>query len=120
MRRYKNEIICDMAEYYGVFNPYALPFSLFCTLVLGLRPDSRLMLALMEQEQPISVLLQAMAVDDLNFLAWCKTKDAQKGRNKPRSIYELLTKREEKPRGFDSIEEFEAARADIIRNAKNG
>lgn len=53
----------------------------------------------------------AVIADRLNFIAWSKTKDAQKGRKyKEKSFYEILTQKE-KPKDdlmlFDTVEEYE-------------
>ena len=59
-------------------------------------------------------LLLAAIVDRLSLLWWAKTKDAESGRNKPKSIFEQLTRRpedepEKKVTAFRSGEEFRAA-----------
>ena len=63
--------------------------------------------------------LLAAAVDRLSMLVWAKTKDAPKGRNKPKSILGYLTKEERAKSDdlmlFDNAEDFEAARKRIIQ-----
>lgn len=62
--------------------------------------------------------LLAMAVDRLGELVWTKTKDAQRGRNKPKSILRLLLEPEERSPenvAFDTPEAFEKARAELIQ-----
>lgn len=63
--------------------------------------------------------LLAAAVDRLSMLVWAKTKDAPKGRNKPKSILAYLTKEERAKSDdlmlFDNAEDFEAARKRIIQ-----
>jgi len=81
------------------------------TLVFGLREDSRTKMKLSGSTLSISQTLMAMQVDCLNILIWSNTKDAQKGRNKPKSILNILLGND-KEKGeelmvFDSPEEFE-------------
>lgn len=70
-----------------------------------------------EQNIDTQTILSALAVDYLALLAWSKTKDAQKNRNHPESIYEKLMNpvKKKQTKGFNSAEEFERARMQIIR-----
>ena len=48
-------------------------------------------------------------------MVWSKTKDAEKGRRRPKSIVEALTKEEKKEiMSFATAEDFEEARRKII------
>ena len=53
----------------------------------------------------------AMMVDNLNFIAWSKTKDAKHGRYKQKSILKTLMGEYDKKKDdlevFETIEEFE-------------
>ena len=74
-------------------------------------------MAMEEQNIDTQTILSALAVDYLALLAWSKTKEAQKNRNRPESIYEkLMNPVKKKPtKGFNSAEDFERARMQIIR-----
>lgn len=74
-------------------------------------------MAMEEQNIDTQTILSALAVDYLALLAWSKTKDAQKNRNHPESIYEKLMNplKKKQTKGFNSAEEFERARMQIIR-----
>lgn len=74
-------------------------------------------MAMEEQNIDTQTILSALAVDYLALLAWSKTKEAQKNRNRPESIYEkLMNPVKKKPaKGFNNAEEFERARMQIIR-----
>lgn len=69
-------------------------------------------------------MLLALTVDRLTALLWTKTKDAEKGRNKPKSIYEALTgineNKETDAKTFSTAEEFYKYRNQIIKELKNG
>lgn len=63
-------------------------------------------------------ILLAKTVDSLNFLAWCKTKDAEKNTNRPSSILEALLhpeKQEKETTSFNSSEEFEKERERVLK-----
>lgn len=64
----------------------------------------------------------ASILDAENLQLWMKTKDAERGVNRPKSIVALLNGelQDQKNAAFDSATEFEAARALIIERAKNG
>lgn len=85
-------------------------------LIEGLRDDSRLKMAIYGQNTDNGTILNALAVDYLALLAWSKTKDAQKNKNRPKSIYEKLMNlsKDEAIEGFNSAEEFEKAKNEIL------
>lgn len=60
--------------------------------------------------------LLAAGVDSLNTLVWQNSKDGAKGRNKPKSILEIITgnDKEEKVVAFSSAEEFEKRRKELL------
>lgn len=72
----------------------ALPNKLFATLALGLSEDSRFMRALSGSRARGRDLLLAAAVDRLSMLVWFQTKDGAKGRNRPKSIVETMTRQD--------------------------
>jgi len=102
----EDALICDLAQYYNIYDYTDYNVALIATLACGLPADSRLMKTLSKQKLTIEQTLLSLIVDRLSWLVWAKTKDGQKGRNKPESIYEILTK--EKEYGSYSIEEVEA------------
>lgn len=72
---------------------------------------------LSNSEIDVNRLLMASMLDQLNFLAWAKTKNAQRGTNKPKSVVASLLDTKKDFVAFDSVEEFERAR-DMILNRK--
>lgn len=104
-------MICDFAETYHVLNYEELPPTTAAALLFGLRDDSRVKMHLNGSRITVEQSLLAIIADRLNFIAWSKTRDAQKGhRYKEKSIYEILT-RKSKPKEelmtFDTVEEYE-------------
>lgn len=115
LSKFRTDLICDLAEYYHVLNYRALPVDTLAALCAGLREESRVMMKYSGSQQPLGIYLAAAAVDNLSMLVWTKSKDAQKNRNRPESILKSLTgKKDTKPEGFSTAEEFEAARKRIM------
>ncbi|MEG0906582.1 MAG: DUF5361 domain-containing protein [Anaerovoracaceae bacterium] len=83
-----------MAETYGIYEYRALPVSLLGTLAMGLRSDSRLKMEMAGVETSFNDVLKIATVDILNSIRWLHTKDAEKGKNRPKSILETLSKQE--------------------------
>ena len=113
-------LMCDLAETYHIYDYRSLPPELVAAFSIGLRDNSRIKLKLNNQEYPLETLLLAIIADRLGILIWSKTKDAEKGRNKPQSIAEqLMPKADNKDSKdymvFDSPEEFEKAMEEINR-----
>lgn len=67
-------------------------------------------------------MLLACIADRLGLLVWMKTKDAEKNRNRPKSIVETMTKT--KPVSdtivFKDADAYEAARKKILEKINNG
>lgn len=112
-----DELVCDMAETYHVLDWPALGLPLAATLAGGLRDTSRTRMALSHTPVPTDTLLLGEITDTLHWLAWTKTKDGQKGRNRPTPVLDTLlgTAPTRKATGFATAADFEAARADILR-----
>lgn len=112
--KYETELICDFAETYHILDWRTLPLNTAAALSVGLRENSRVKMKIAGVEAGQDTLLLAAIVDRLSLLWWAKTKDAESGRNKPKSIFEQLTRRpedepEKKVTAFRSGEEFRAA-----------
>lgn len=60
--------------------------------------------------------LLAAIFDKVSLILWTKTKDATRGRNKPKSLFDALENPKEPTNytKFGSIEEFEKRRAEIM------
>ncbi|WP_040466783.1 DUF5361 domain-containing protein [Eremococcus coleocola] len=114
----ESALICDLAETYQIYDYKQLPPTKVAVFCYGLRNDSRIKMKLAGLKINITTMLLAQAVDALNTLLWTKTKDGQKNRNRPKSIFSLLTqevKEDKKVQGFNSSEEFEKALKEFER-----
>ncbi len=120
----EQSLICDFAETYSIYNYKSLPLKLVATLASGLSGDSRIKRKLSGLNHSIDTLLLACIVDRLSLLLWRDTKDASKGKNKPESMYELLTSSSkdvsESHDSFNSGKEFERERQRILDKIKKG
>ena len=86
------------------------------TFCVGLRDDSRIKLKMSGMKVPLHVILSAIAVDQLKLLVWSKTKDAEKGMNRPNPISLMfMDKTEDDNLSFSSSEEFEKAKSEILK-----
>lgn len=80
--------------------------------------DSRTKRKMSGRQYPTDTLMLAAMLDTLNILAWQNTKDAQKGRNRPKSVYVAMTQAppEDAVQSFETGEDFEAYRSRILRS----
>lgn len=110
-------MICDLAEYYGIYDYKGLSVKMLITLIFGLRDESRLKSKLSGNNIPINTYLLGYIADSLAFIAWTKTESAKHNRNRPQSILESWKNAKDKQEymSFDSAEEFERVRAEIIK-----
>lgn len=119
----EDELICDFAETYRIYDYRSLDASLAATLAAGLGGDSRIKLKMSGLRCGLDTMLLAMAVDRLSYLLWAKTKDAKHGRNKPESIYEMINspeKAKKENEAFDTAEDFDLEWQRRIMEASNG
>lgn len=114
LREDEAALICDLAETYHVFDYRKLPPILVSTLAVGLRDNSRIKMRLNGLPVPPDMMLMASIVDRLGLLVWMNTKDASKGRNRPKSILEGMITKKQPVNGFKSGDDFEAARQRLI------
>lgn len=67
---------------------------------------------------PLETLILAGVFDRLNFLAWTKTRDSQKGINRPNTILDFLTSKTNNDGDviiFNSGKDFEKKRNELIK-----
>ena len=102
-------MICDLAETYHIFNYREYSPLLVGTLVFGLRDTSRVKMKLSGQKVTLDRMIQARIADELSFLSWTKTKDAQKNMHRPKSILQNLVSEDKKEEyaTFETFEEFQ-------------
>lgn len=109
----EDELICDLAETYGILNYEELSPSLVATLSVGLRDNSRIKMKITGHKLSLEQMLMSLMVDNLQFIAWSKTKSATKNQNKPESVFRRLmdmddSKNKDELMSFETPEEFDA------------
>ena len=110
-------LACDMAETYGIYDMQKLPLSRAAVFACGLRGDARIIEKVAgisgSAESRIDRMLLAVIADGVNTLAWQNTKNGQKGKNRPESLFSALFKEKNGKRdsvlAFDSPDAFQAA-----------
>lgn len=104
MHRYPDELTCDMAETYGVFDVKRVPVQLLATLAVGLRDDSRVKRAASKTPYSDNTILLASIADSLRWLVWSKTEDGIKGQNCPKPIIGFYLNRAEPESEYELFE----------------
>lgn len=120
----EDALICDFAETYRVLDYRELTPEQAARLAAGLRNDSRIKLKIAGAARDEKTIMIASIHDAVNFLAWAKTKDASKGRNRPKSLVQFITSGEINKQSdvvaADSIDEFKVMRQKIINEVNHG
>lgn len=118
----KYALECDLAETYHIFDIYGLPLRKVALFSYGLRENSRIKMKMSGELYPFETLLFAGILDKLSLLVWSKTDDAQSGKNKPKSILLKMlgesTQEDREYMTFDSIEDFERMRNQILNKGE--
>lgn len=109
-------MICDLAETYHVLNYRELPPLTVAALVAGLGENSRIRRKQAGVYTPAELSVLALIYDKLSLLLWAQSKDGQKNRNKPESLYQLMNQKPKEKNlvAFDTGEDFDRARHAII------
>lgn len=117
---HQDDLMCDLAEYYGILDMEALPVSKLAGFAFGLPPESRTKMRISGLKLPVQTLLLAGILDRLSIIAWQNTKDGHTGANKPKSVLEDLISEKEKDRivSFRTGEDFTAAWERIRKGKK--
>lgn len=117
----EDALSCDLAEVYGIYDFRQLPATRVAVFAYGLRGDARIKLLMSEQRVSMEILLQAGIYDRLSLLVWSKTKDAERGRNRPVSMMEILTgsTKEKQEMTFNSGADFERYRQQLLSGGEN-
>ncbi len=109
-----DDLTCDFAETYHVFNLRELSPTTAAVLANGLREDSRVKMKLSKQNATLETLILATIADRVGLQLWAGSKDARHNRNRPESIVELLQGQEDKAKTFRTAAEFDAAFNNLV------
>lgn len=110
----RDELICDMAEVYHIYDIQALPGRTLAVLACGLGHNSRVWAKVCGFEARWSDIVMATIADRLAILCWFQTEDGHKGQNKPEMLTPQLlgkTDQSDKPtyQKYDTGADFMAA-----------
>lgn len=107
-------MICDLAETYGILDYKKLSPNLVATLVVGLKPESRVMMHLANSKLNYQQTLLAFIFDALRVIAF--NQGHRKGAKKPESLYKKLINPPKKDElmSFSSPDEFERWRREHV------
>lgn len=112
----KDALMCDLAETYQIYDLKQLPLTKVAVFSLGLKDDSRIKMKMRNQKFDLNQILLMSVADNLKLLLWSKTKDAQKGRNRPALWSSLFEEpKEKKEIVFNSGEDFEKERNRLLK-----
>lgn len=106
----EDALACDFAETYHIFDMYQFPCLKVAVLAIGLRDDSRIKMKQNGLEVNVNTLLLAHIADNTAINVWAKTKDAEKGQNRPTSLIKVLTEKidpSKAAKGFTSSTDFD-------------
>lgn len=104
MSKFPDELTCDMAESYGIFDVKRVPVQLLATLAAGLRDDSRVKRAATNTPYSDEIILLASIADSLRWIVWSKTEDGVKGQNRPAPFLDFYIKKDKPESEFESFE----------------
>lgn len=106
----EDALICDFAETYRIYDYRSLPVELAATFAVGLGDDSRIKKKLRGETISTDLAIRALQLDALHLLVWMQSKDGKAGRNRPKSVFQILTepKKTSEVVGFNSSEELMA------------
>lgn len=118
-------MICDLAEVYGIYRFQDFSPLYISILVSGLGEESRTKKAITGQKADMKTMLLAGCLDALNLILWSKTKDAEHGKNRPKSMVDALMhgdveKKPEKSEGFSNPDDMLKERERILNEIKRG
>ena len=117
VRTDEDALACDFAETYHIYDFRQLPATRAAVLACGLRDNSRIKMKLSGVKLPLDTMILAMIYDATKIIAWQRTKDAERGRNPPKSFLNGLLEAD-KPKeimGFNTPDEFRAWRESMLK-----
>ena len=110
MSDYEDELICDLAQVYGVHDWRKIPPANAAAMALGLPDDSRVKLKMNGRDFGFDRKLMMMIYDLLNWLTWTKTRQCELGYDPPLPLEETIRQNmeqaeEQRLMGFDDPDE---------------
>lgn len=113
IENYYEELVCDLAEVYHIYDIKAHDLLYIAILAKGLDVNSRVFAKINGFKVRYGMAQQLLTNDILNLLLWSKTDDGMHNRNRPKSMYDSCIEREDEHISFTSSEDFRKARDDL-------
>lgn len=121
----ESALICDFAQFYGIYDVESIPCGTAAILACGLPPESRIVrrMSKTDSSQHDEVIMMLAAIfDAINNLTFALT--GKKHEKRPESLLINLTSGQKQKKqsavAFDSADDFERARRKIIGGGQNG
>lgn len=116
----RDALLCDLAETYHIYDFEQLPLNKVAVFSVGLRDNSRIKTKMLGLENPLDRMIQMSIADRLAVLLWSKTKDGEKGKNKPALWSDIGGQKEKSEVVFDSGKDFINKREEILKRMERG
>lgn len=113
----EDALMADFVETYHVADWRAYPVKTAAALAFHLPPDSRIKRIMSGRTWSLETMLLAAIVDRLGTLIWMFSEDGAKGRNRPESVYAMLSGDTQKKEESDDLLKF-ASGADFMKHWK--
>lgn len=117
----EDEMICDFAETYNIYDYRRLPLRTAAIFASGLRDTSRIKMKMAGMDIDAKTAILAAIADRTGTLVWMQSKDGAKNRNRPESILSRMlsgSQEKETVMAFESGKAFEETRNRILEGRK--
>lgn len=94
----EDDLICDFAETYHIYDYKSLPVPYAAILAVGLRDDSRIKMRITESKGTFEQHILSMIYDNVNIIKYYHTQDAVDGVNQPELLAPKLFDKDYKPK----------------------
>lgn len=110
-------MICDLAQYYNIYNYEQLAFNKLAVFVFGLPENSRLMKKLAGLKVDLNTVIITGIFDRLSLLLYsiAGSKESKKPEALTDSLLGKKKTKERRPNGYVSGKEFEKRRQEILK-----
>lgn len=118
----KDALICDFAQYYHIYDIFALDLKTAATLACGLPAESRTVMQITGQKFSMADTLMIAMLDTLRSIEYSYVSVHSKRKvQKPQPLSQMLNQKDDNDIAiFNSAEEFEAERNRLLRGNRNG
>lgn len=100
----EDELICDLAETYRIYDYKQLPIKMVAIFAWGLPQDARIMRKLSNDNYSTEEKMLIKIFDCVNWLVWSRTEDGANNRNKPEQLFDKLYKIDRENKQVESFE----------------